>query len=762
MKRTLLCLLLVLPPILLAQAPKPLTIEAIFSEGGITGRAPETVKWSPDGAKVSFVQRDDSGEHGALYYVDAATGKRAVLVAEEKLATLAPPVSKIKNEREREWIQRYSVAGYQWAPDSKHLLFDSRGQLWLYSLENGTAIQLTSSAEANTDPKFSPDGSRLAYLRKHDLWVRAVSGGREKQLTRAGDNILNGEVDWVYAEELYVRSNYFWSPDGKEIVFLQMNEKRVPTYPITDWIPTHPTVDYEKYPKAGDPNPEVRIGVISSSGGGVKWISLPKAQQPAEYEYIPRFGWLHPGVIWFETLNRAQNLLQVWFADVKSDRVRKVLTESESKAWVPVERGENFTLLKSGDRFIWPSWRSGFTQLYLYSFDKSDPPAADAKLERQLTQGEFEVGGVAAVDEKNSLVYFTANAGDPRQEQLYAAPLAGGEMRRISAAGGTHHASFAPGGNYYVDTYSATVTPPEMSLCRAAVTGAAPPQGTSECRPPFWAARSVAEYQLLAPKMLELKAADGATTLYGTLLVPPAIAPGAKAPLITNPYGGPGAQTVTDAWGGTGFLFDQILARRGFAILHVDNRGMAGRGKEFAIASMRDFGKVELADQLAAIDQVLASNPQLDGSRLGWWGWSYGGYMTLYAMTHSDRIKAGVSVAPVTDWRDYDSIYTERYMGLPQENADGYKNSSPLNFARDLKGRLLEVHGTSDDNVHLQNSVQMINNLIDAGVQFDLQLYPRKTHGISGRAARTHLFHRIQNQFENYLLGTPAGLTPGK
>jgi dipeptidyl-peptidase-4 len=255
----------------------------------------------------------------------------------------------------------------------------------------------------------------------------------------------------------------------------------------------------------------------------------------------------------------------------------------------------------------------------------------------------------------------------------------------------------------------------------------------------------------MAPKMLELKAADGQTVLYGSLLLPPDLSAGTKVPLINNPYGGPGSQTVVNKWGGANFLFDQVLARAGFAVLHVDNRGMAGRGKHFAAASIRRFGRIELEDQLAAIDQVLAAYPQIDGNRLGWWGWSYGGYMTLYSMTHSDRIKAGVAVAPVTDWTAYDSIYTERYMGLPKENEAGYQQSSPVNAARNLHGRLLEVHGTSDDNVHLQNTLQMVNALINAGVPYDLQLYPRKTHGIAGKAARTHLFDRIQEHFERWL-----------
>ena len=247
-------------------ARKPFTIEAIFAEGGLTGRVPENVKWSPDGSKVSFVQRDDAGEHGQLWYADAATGEKKVLVSEAKLALLSPPLSKVKDEREKERLARYHVAAYVWSPDSKQLLFDSQGQLWLYNVENGTAVQFTSAPEASQDPKFSPDGSHLAYVRKHNLYVRPLAGNKgERQLTKDKDeNLLDGEVDWVYAEELGVRSNYFWSPDNREIVFLQMDETQVPAYPITDWLPTHPKVDPEKYPKAGDPNPGVRLGVVGA------------------------------------------------------------------------------------------------------------------------------------------------------------------------------------------------------------------------------------------------------------------------------------------------------------------------------------------------------------------------------------------------------------------------------------------------------------------------------------------------------------------
>lgn len=731
----LLGVLLIIGQMASAQAPKPLTIESIFSQGGLTGRAPETITWSPDGRKVSFVQRDDAGEHGALYYVDVTTGKRAVLVAEEKLATLAPPISAVKDEREKERLTRYSVAGYKWAADSKHLLFDSQGQLWLYSLDTGTAVQLTSAPDPSNDPKFSPDGTRLAYTRKHNLYIRPVDGGRETQLTKdEGDNLLNGEVDWVYAEELDVRGNYFWSPDSKRIVFLQMNEAKVPTYPITDWSGQHPRVEEEKYPKAGDANPQVRIGVVGARGGEVKWITVGEA---ADREYIPRFGWVNPGVVWIQILNRAQSKLELWFADAASGKARRMLTESEPNAWVPVSN--DFQILKSGDRFLWSSWRDGHTHLYLYSFDKNKPLASEARLERQLTKGDFEMTGVDGVDENTGTVFFTGNPGDPRQRQLLAVKLDGtGQMRPVSQGAGTHHITFAPDATYYVDSFSATLTVPALSVCKVG----------GECSP-FWQARSVANYDLIAPRMLELKAADGATTLYASLLLPPNAS--AKTPVILNPYGGPGAQSVTDSWGGANFLFDQIMARRGFAILHIDNRGMSGRSKAFQSASRRKFGEVELADQMAALQQVLDANPQLDPNRVGFWGWSYGGFMTLYAMTHSDRFKAGVAVAPPTDWHNYDSIYTERYMGMPVDESQAYGTCSAVTSAGRLKGHLLEVHGTSDDNVHLQNTIQMIEAFVKEGVPYDLQLYPGKTHSISGFEARTHLFHRIQTHFETYL-----------
>jgi dipeptidyl-peptidase 4 len=717
-----------------AALAQELTIESIYAPNGLTGRVPDTVRWSPDSKKVSYFLHQEQGDRADLYYIDVTSGKPAVLVGSEKIAAMRPPATGSKDDREKDNRERYRVSGYHWAPDSGHILFDANGQLWYYTLATGKAVALSAAEDSAGDPKFSPDGKQLSYVRKHNLVVKSVDGNGEKTLTNStGEDLFNSEVDWVYSEELDVRSNYFWSPDSSKIVFLQMNEARVPAYPITDFIPQHPTVYQEKYPKVGDPNPEVQLGVVGSGGGDVKWLHLTDEKDI----YIPRFGWLRDGIIWAMVLNRAQNQLDLYFVEASSGKSRRVLSE-KSDTWIEIDN--NFQALKSGGQFIWPSWRDGHTHLYLYSYDKANPLAGDAKLMSQITRGDFEVFELAGMDEASGTLYIVTDAGDARQRHLCSVKLDGSGFQ-VLTKGGTHQATVAPNARYYVDRYSSLMTPPQLSFCHDA--------GNCDV---FWQSKSLDSYKLTSPQFVDFTAEDG-TMLHGLLYLPPASA-GKKVPLLNNPYGGPGGQTVRDAWGGAEMLFNQILARDGIAVLQVDNRGMGARGKKFAAAVMHNFGEIELKDQLASIDQALQKFPQLDGSRMGWWGWSYGGYMTLMAMTHSDRFKAGVSVAPVTDWRDYDSIYTERYLGLLPQFAESYKKGSPITSAANLKGHLLEVHGTSDDNVHMQNTMQMINAFINAGKQFDLQIYPRKTHSISGPGTRVHLFTRIRSHFHRELLGT--------
>jgi dipeptidyl-peptidase 4 len=711
---------------------KPLTIEAIFAPGGLTGRAPETLEWSPDGSKLSFLQFDDQGEHPELWYVDAATGEKKILVTAAKLASLAPDYNKVKDEREKERLTRYHVAAYLWAPDSKHLIFDSQGQLWWFDLATSTAVQFTSAPDPSGDPKFSPDGSRVSYVRKHNLYVQPVSGKQEKQLTKdTKADLFNGDIDWVYAEELAVRSNYFWSPDSKEIAFLHMDETNVPTYPISNLIPTHPTVDNEKYPKVGDPNPEVKLGVVDADKGKVRWISLTDDAEA----YIPRFGWVRAGVVWAEVLNRNQDKMDLYFVDAKSGKPTKVLTETSPQAWINVN--DDFRVLKTGDRFLWSSWRDGHTHLYLYSFDKQNPLAGEAKLERQITQGDFEVLGVGGVDEKAETVFFSSDKDDPRQRHLFSIKLDGSGLEPLTREEGMYSGNFSQDAKYYAQTFMGPLAAPRVSLCT--VGGA--------CAPVWQAGDEVAEYGLRAPKFLEFKAEDG-TTLYGRLLLPPEPPASGKIPLIVNIYGGPAGQMVLKE---PATPFDEVMARQGFAIFAVDNRGTPGRDRKFQTAIRHEFGAIELQDQLTALDQLLAQYPQLDRERMGIWGWSNGGSMTLYAMTHSERFRAGVAVAPVTDQINYDTIYTERYMGQLKDDPAGYRESDVTGAAANLHGALLIAHGTGDDNVHFQNSVQMINALIIAGKQFQLMIYPNKTHSIAGSDARDHLFHMIEEHFEREL-----------
>jgi dipeptidyl-peptidase 4 len=390
--------------------------------------------------------------------------------------------------------------------------------------------------------------------------------------------------------------------------------------------------------------------------------------------------------------------------------------------------------------FLLTSWQDGHNHLYLYSYDGGNPLSAQASLVKQLTAGNWEVGDIAGVDQVAHSVYYLSNEGDPRQQQIWVIGLNGEGKQQVSRSGQWHEPVFSPNTNFFADVVSSNSTPPNMNLCRRRFT----------CQT-IWTAPPI-DVALTPPLAVEFKAADGATTLYGQLMLPPDKTAAASVPLIVNPYGGPHAQDVRGRWSTRQRLFDQVLVQSGFAVLRVDNRGMGGRGRDFAQAAYHDFGPVQLGDQIAAVDQTLRAYPQLNPSRLGWWGWSWGGTFTLYAMTHSDRFRAGVAVAPVTDWQNYDSIYTERYLGQPAANADVYRDDSVVNAAANLKGRLLLVQGTGDDNVHFENSIQFIQQLIDADLPYDVQLYPRKTHGIDGAEATTHLFNRILAHFQMYLL----------
>jgi dipeptidyl-peptidase-4 len=703
-----------------------LTIEKIFGHGPLAGTPPSGLTWSPDAQHLTYF---DGGE---LIEIDPGVGKPHILVGHTKLATLRAKSE--LGEEDKDHRQRYGMASYLWAPDSKHLLFDSNGSLWYYELANGTGIDIGyTGAASGDDPKFSPNGEFVSFIRNHGLAIVPLRSADTPTITLAGSpnvNILNGEVDWVYLEELGTRSNYFWAPDSGHIAYLQTLEDNVPEYPITDWIPTHATVQKQRYPQPGDPNPDVRVGVVSVKGGKTAWVHIPIEQGQ---DYIPRFGWVDRKTLWVETLSRDQKHRRIYFAEPGMGSAHLVLEINDEKFV-----NEYMDVLVSHGCIVLTHWRDGHNHIYLYRYDEGKTDSTRASLEKQLTKGEFDVAEVYRVDPSRREVLYASNEGDPLDRQAWKVSF-DGERTRVTDAAGFHDVQFASIGGNYADKFSTRRNTPVVKMC-----------GVGASCVPFWGSKPVEELGLRAPAQVKAKAKDG-TVLYGTLLMPSSSAGSGSVPLIVNPYGGPYVQTVVNRWSDS-VMFDELLAQQGFAVLHADNRGMGFRGRDFAQAAYHNFGPVQLEDQLTMIDEVLAKHPELDGKRLGWWGGSWGGTFTLYAMTHSDRFKAGVALAPVTDWRDYDSVYTERYLSKPQENSEGYKDFSVVNAAAKLKGRVLLIHGTGDDNVHLENTVQFVQKLVEAGIPYDLQIYPRKTHSFAGSDVRMHLYARILEHFETQLL----------
>ncbi len=695
-----------------------------------TGYPPRGGSWSPDSRLYTFLAGDDkvAGSPGDIVAVEAATGRAYVLATAAQLAALpVPPIS----EKDQDHRNRYSMSSYLWADDSKHLIIDNGGPIYLWDIATakGTLVVDTHNG-SGADPKFSPDGRSVSYLREHNLYVHPVAAGAEIALTSTRpETLLNGEVDWVYLEEMEVRSNYFWSPDSTQLAYLQMDEAKVPQYPITDYIPTHATVDYQRFPQPGDPNPAVRVGIVPAGGGATHFLELPFSQNN---DYIPRFGWVDAKTLYVEVLTRDHRHLNLYLADAASGRVKLVHAETDTKY---LEDNYDISFLPEG-KFFFTSWKDGHTHLYLYAFDPAHPLDREATLMGQLTHGAYEVSSPEA---HGKALFFSSTEPAVTDSALYSIASDGSGKQRLTPTAGTHDTTLSPDGTHFVDIASDDHTPPVVSLCTVG----------SACVP-FWRSNPLAPATGVSTRRVNFTAADGKTALYGILTAPSGAA-ARSVPIILNPYGGPLPSLENrNSWSYSA-LFDEVLAQHGFAVLHVENRGQGGRGREFSQANYRNFGPVQFADQMAALDQLLAREPMLDPARVGWWGWSWGGTFTLYAMTHTDRIKAGVSVAPNGDFRDYDTIYTERYLGLPSENQQAYDSASNVLNASRLKGRLLLAQGTGDDNVHMANTIQVLEPLIEAGIPYDLQLFPRKTHSIAGLPARNELFNRILFHFETYL-----------
>jgi dipeptidyl-peptidase-4 len=714
----------------LAQGKKEVTVERIYGAGqpSLSGSLTTGITWSPDGRWMTFNQRVGSGREARteIWAMEVATGEKKQLVDPAKLQGLVPAGGEPRGMAAvATGLARVAPQRLLWAPSGDALLLVVQGHLVWYDLKTQTGKRLDAGKETIQDPKISPDGRWVSFVRGHNVWVVEVASGRERQVTQGGrEEVLMGELDWVYPEELSIRTAYWWSPDSTQIAFLELDERPVTRYPIVNFLSYTGETEFMRYPKAGDANPVVRVGVQAIKGGKVRWMDLGAEKDI----YVARVDWLTDSRrLAIQRLNRAQNRLDLLFADTRDGKSTVVLTEQD-RHWVNVH--DHLYFFGDGRRFLWSSERDGFRHLYLY--DTSGRQMA------QLTQGNWEVGGFVRVDEKAGAIYFTATEKSPLETHLYRVGLEGGAPVRLTLQDGTYSVNFSPAGTHYLATYSNANTPPRQDLYHA--------DGTllrvlNENR-----VAELAEYRLSPMEFLRVRAADG-TELNAFMIKPPDFDAGKKYPVLVYTYGGPHAQIVRNAWGGANYLWHQLMAQKGYIIFGLDNRGSSGRGHAFETPIHRRMGEMELADQLAGVN-YLKSLPYVDGTRIGIWGWSYGGYMTCYAMLNAAEVfKAGFAGAPVTDWRQYDTIYTERYMSRPQDNPDGYKNSSPVTHAAKLKGKLLIAHGSADDNVHYANTVLLMEEFIKAGKYPEIYVYPGRGHGISDATARVHLFRRVTQFF---------------
>jgi dipeptidyl-peptidase 4 len=704
---------------------KALTVERIYSQPSLSGRLTRGLVWTPDGKALSYFETKGSGKEAKteLWVMDAASGERRLLVASDKLESILPVDT--SRPTQATGLGRRAPSQYQWAPDGAGILFQGPTALAWLDVKSQTTRTLVSGKVTLVDPKISPDGRNVSFVRDHNVWTMNLADGKERPVTQGGtEEIRKGELDWVYPEELDIKTAYWWSPDSSAIAYLEMDERKVSQYPLVDFSSPIGEAEMERYPTAGGANPIVRVFVASLSGVEPRAMDIG-----AETDiYIPRVNWLTDSKhLAIQRLNRTQTALDLLIADSTTGKTRTILSENDAN-WINVS--DDLYFLKDGKRFLWSSERSGYRHLYLYDLE--------GKQLAQLTKGEWEVSAVDAVDEAKGLVYFTATEKSPLERHLYRLALDGTGFTRLTKDEGTHAAVLAPNATAFYDTYSNAATPPRQDLYRA--------DGARLATINENKIAELADYHLSPMEFLTVKSRDG-VQLNASIIKPPDFHPQTKYPVLVYTYGGPHAQVVRNGWGGANFLWHQLMAQKGYIIFSLDNRGSGGRGHAFETPLHFRMGAQELSDQRDGV-QYLKALPYVDSNRIGVWGWSYGGYMTLRAMFEAgDDFKAGFAGGPVTDWRYYDSIYTERYLGLPQKNEKAYQDSSPVKYASQLKGKLLIAHGTGDDNVHFANTLAVINDLIEVGKYVEVLAFPGRGHGVSDPPARRVLMQRITQFF---------------
>ena len=695
-------------------------------------------RWLPTGNAYAIVEPVAAPATGReIVRYDAATGARSIVVA---ASALVPPGGKAPLD----------ISDYAWSSDGARLLIftntrkvwrqNTRGDYWVLTVKGGALRKVGGDApEASLMfAKFSPEGTRVAYVRGNNIQVERVDDSRITQLTSDGsETTINGTSDWVYEEELGVRDAFRWSPDGRSIAYWQFDTTGVGIFSIintTDSI--YPAITRIPYPKAGTANSSVRVGVVGADGGATRWMVTPRDPRDS---YIARMEWVDNATVAMQQLNRLQNKNDLLMGDVATGEVRRVFRD-ESKTWVDLE---DVKWIDGGKAFLWISERDGWRQVFRVPREGGEP--------RLVTKFEADVIAITGVDEPLGWLYFTASPGNATQGYLYRSRLdGGGPPERVTPADqpGSHSYNLAPGGKMAFHTYSRFDQPPVMTLVSLPV--------HTTLRPLTDVSALTAKVAPLVAPPVEFFTVDigEGVSLDGWMLKPKAFDPSRRYPVIVNVYGEPAAQTVNDRWGGGGLLFHRALAEAGYLVVSFDNRGTpAPKGAPWRKIVYGTVGDLSSRDQAAAVRALAAKRSYIDPARVGIWGWSGGGSNTLNAMFRfPDVFRVGVSVAPVPDQRLYDTIYQERYMGLPQDNVEGYRIGSPINFAEGLKGNLLIVHGSGDDNVHYQGTERLINRLIELGKPFDTMVYPNRTHSISeGPGTTPHIYKLIARYFLDHL-----------
>jgi dipeptidyl-peptidase-4 len=722
-----------------AQAPPRLTVDAIYHPErrvDFSGLPAPDITWIDE--STYFTSR--RGANGVEWVVVTAdTGAATPLFDAAQMETALAAVPGVTRDDAR----RFARAGdLSFNSSRTGVLLTIGDDLYHYDLTARRASRLTEAAGSEEEATFSPDGRSVAFVRAHNLYVVDVASRRERALTTDGSaELLNGKLDWLYQEEIYGRGRfraYWWSPDSSRVAFLQLNERPVPEYTVVDHIPYRPVLEVTDYPKAGDPNPTVKLGIGRVTGGNTTWVNLDTYAK--NDILIVNVDWTPDSTqVVHQVQDREQTWLDLNLADAGSGRARRVVRET-TKAWVN-ENG-NPVWLRDGS-FLWFSERSGFKHLYHY--------ATDGTLRRQVTTGPWEVRTIYGVDGAGA-VYFTAPERSALSTDIYRIQLDGTGLTRLSQADGTHRAIFNPTFTRYVDVWSDATTPTQVRLHR----GDGSELRVLQANP----VRSLAEYRMSKPEFVQVKARDG-FVMDAMLIKPPDFDPTRRYPVYQFTYAGPGAAEVRNRWGGSQYMFHQLLAQQGVLVWVHDNRSASGKGAESQWPVYGRLGEMELQDLEDGV-AWLKQQPYVDGSRILISGWSYGGFMAAYALTHSTSWSAGIVGAPVTDWRDYDSIYTEKLMKLPKNNEDGYRRTAPRFAADRLNARMLLVHGTTDDNVHMQNTIQFAYELQRLGKPFEMMLYPRQRHSFTDVRLNTHL-RQLMYDFVMRTIGTNeqgSGLGP--